>query len=1153
VSDVFISYARAHQAFVKRLHDALALRLKAGWVDWEGIPAGADWMAEIEEAIDAADVFVFVITTDALRSEVCARELARAVERNKRLVPLLCEDLPVRDIPAPLRARQLLMFRPDDEFESSLGRLVAAIDRDLVHAKDHTRLQLRAARWESLGRDASLLLRETELERAEHWLAAGGDKEPVPTALHGEFIHASRTAQAQGYKVDADRLARARRNSYALQLSRVASLPDTASAEAKRLLDHPSQAPLDLRDFCWGHLHRRLLGRDRVLYGGPGEPTAATMSDDGAWVAAAFADEGLGLWRVDDGSFSRLAGHTGPAAQMLFSPDASSLAVIDHAGMARVLCLPHGHVLMERAVGPFDKAALAFLPRQRLRLAAASGTEVRVVDLPGQSAWRVERSSPVASLALTRGGQRLVVAYQDGRVQSMRGDRPEVVDSIEVEEPPSAVAMSDRGGSLVLAFPTTGRIELRQGRRPTRVQTLHEDPQARVGALCFNAAGEVLVFVWSFAWPDSRLLTLAPGVTSRVATLYGHATAPRKACLSGDGRCLATWGADGLVVAHAPQQMAHVQSLTPESGHVVAWSASGRWMAVALPAGGVEIVDITTGGRRRWEDATLRADSLSFAPDDSALAAHAAGVLGFGAKVWLWEVQTGQVRPLRDGDTHALAWSPDSCRLAMGAHAAVAIWNRCEDTTVTVRGDRGPVRAVAFSPDGKLLASGDWRSNEIWLSDPDSGEVRARLKGHSANVIGLGFLDGGRQLVSVSEKDAVLERANSYKQKQFPEMIFWDLESMRETARVDIEEEVGVATALAVSPDGALVALGHRQGQLSLWDPVIAQARLVIPAHRAPVSTLDFAGDARTLVSSAAQAGDGLKLWRADDWHSSACLKGHKAEVYATAFTPDSQWLLSASGYDGGEVMQPGEILRWDPKTAQCRRLFSEHDNTVRHLAMSPDAKTVAALADRGVIVIDVASGDIRWRAGAHGRWRAAPQGTQLAYSTDGSHLFVADRWLDAETGVPVEAVASTQASMPPGATAHAVSPDGQWVAVGWPDGRLQFWPVSMGEEEADMLDAHRGRINALAFSADGRLLASAGGDSHSGSCTPGEAILWDVKQRSPIRTLYGHVDAVRTVAISPDGQFLVSGGRGQLGSLRFGDLRLWHLPSLRAGNAAAR
>ena len=71
---VFISYSRKDGNFVRSLNDALAAVQREVWVDWEDIPASAEWLAEIEGAIEGAQAFVFVLSPDSVTSEVCAIE-----------------------------------------------------------------------------------------------------------------------------------------------------------------------------------------------------------------------------------------------------------------------------------------------------------------------------------------------------------------------------------------------------------------------------------------------------------------------------------------------------------------------------------------------------------------------------------------------------------------------------------------------------------------------------------------------------------------------------------------------------------------------------------------------------------------------------------------------------------------------------------------------------------------------------------------------------------------------------------------------------------------------------------------------------------------------------------------------------------------------
>ena len=75
MADLFVSYSRKDKDFVRRLVDTLVSREKEVWVDWEDIAPTADWQAEIDAGIEAADSFALVVTPDSLGSRVCGREL----------------------------------------------------------------------------------------------------------------------------------------------------------------------------------------------------------------------------------------------------------------------------------------------------------------------------------------------------------------------------------------------------------------------------------------------------------------------------------------------------------------------------------------------------------------------------------------------------------------------------------------------------------------------------------------------------------------------------------------------------------------------------------------------------------------------------------------------------------------------------------------------------------------------------------------------------------------------------------------------------------------------------------------------------------------------------------------------------------------------
>jgi hypothetical protein len=197
VSDVFISYAREDRPFVQRLHDALATDGHQAWVDWEGIPASAKWMAEVRAAIDEAQCFCFVVSPDSVESSVCREEAAHAAASNKRILPLLHREVPDGLVPETVAAHNWIEFRDQDDFDQAFATLVRAIRTEPEHLRTHTRLLVRAKEWEGTGHDRSSLLRGADLTGAETWLAGAGGAEPAPTQLHTAYVLASRKAASR--------------------------------------------------------------------------------------------------------------------------------------------------------------------------------------------------------------------------------------------------------------------------------------------------------------------------------------------------------------------------------------------------------------------------------------------------------------------------------------------------------------------------------------------------------------------------------------------------------------------------------------------------------------------------------------------------------------------------------------------------------------------------------------------------------------------------------------------------------------------------------------------------------------------------------------------------------------------------------------------
>ena len=191
--------------------------------------------------------------------------------------------------------------------------------------------------------------------------------------------------------------------------------------------------------------------------------------------------------------------------------------------------------------------------------------------------------------------------------------------------------------------------------------------------------------------------------------------------------------------------------------------------------------------------------------------------------------------------------------------------------------------SVAFSPDGKTLASGNYGHGEVRLWDVDTGQqIRATLEGHTADVWSVAFSPDGQTLASASW-DATIQ--------------LWEVGTWQQTATIDWEHWKKVYS-VAFSPDGQTLASGGTK-RLLLWDMDTSQilSILAIP-EESDVYSVAFSPDGQLLASGGGGNDYAVRLWSADIGQPLAILEGPTAPVFSVAFSPDSQLLASAS-WDG--------------------------------------------------------------------------------------------------------------------------------------------------------------------------------------------------------------------------------------------------------------
>ena len=142
---IFISYSRKDMAFADRLETALKARGFEPLMDRTEIYAFEDWWKRIEALIAKADTVVFVLSPDAVASEIALKEVTHAASLNKRFAPIVCRRVEDRAIPEPLQRINFIFFDDPAHFEESADRLAEALQADIGWIRQHTNTAKRSA------------------------------------------------------------------------------------------------------------------------------------------------------------------------------------------------------------------------------------------------------------------------------------------------------------------------------------------------------------------------------------------------------------------------------------------------------------------------------------------------------------------------------------------------------------------------------------------------------------------------------------------------------------------------------------------------------------------------------------------------------------------------------------------------------------------------------------------------------------------------------------------------------------------------------------------------------------------------------------------------------------------------------------------------
>ncbi len=442
---------------------------------------------------------------------------------------------------------------------------------------------------------------------------------------------------------------------------------------------------------------------------------------------------------------------------------------------------------------------------------------------------------------------------------------------------------------------------------------------------------------------------------------------------------------------------------------------------------------------------------------------------------------------------------------------------------------------VVFSPDGNRFAGAAGEAGTVKIWDLQTGKEVLSLKDHSGNVSGVAYSPDGRHLASCSQADS----------GKLGEIKFWNADTGQE-----LRSLTGNFKGVAYSPDGKRLAYSIVGGlidgkqvprSVNVMDAETGQQLLHLPGGGGYVV---YSPDGKQLASEHslwdatkhAYVGAEVQVWDAQTGQEIQGLNEKSDGQIEFAFSPDGKRIALAS-----QRSRIPRIKVCDTETGRELFTFHKHTDVVNGLTFSPDSKRLASgSADQTLRIWDVETGQ-EIRTLNVERETSSRLATALAFSPDGKRL-ASGYWGDDTVKIwDVHQDSNPQTFNIEGGHG-TISSDFKRLASASrnflgnaPDKTVMIWDAESGRQ-AMSLEGHTSAIFSLAFSPNGKRLASGDGNPRPGvNFVSGIVKVWDVQTSRELFTLVGHTGPVLGVVFSPDGSRLAS-----VSSQRSGEVVMW-------------
>lgn len=947
-ASLMISYSRKDVAFVRKLFEGLLAQgftKEDIWVDWEGIPLTADWMAEITEGIQSANAFIFVISPDSLASEVCAKEMAIAVESNKRFIPILFRD-PGKGtaLPPKISSHNWVFMRDEPELEKNLQPLVEALNTDLDWLAQHTRLLNRALEWERKGHNDSYLIRGTDLQEAQSFIELGAaGKEPAPTSLHVEYVQAARKHAA----------VIRRRNriitavvGVALFVLSIFALVQWAIAEQEKVKADNS-ASTAIANEQIAHTQEAIAisaqvqaeKEERVASAQALAAEAFNQKDNDTQLALMLALLSIQETQPDEivlpesksALFASLNSpnvlYTFPKSEAVirsvaYDPNGVYVASGDDNGQVLMWNLKNLELLHEPIEFGDAINGIDFSPDGTLLGIAINDGTAKVMDVTsGETIFTLEgHEGPVNDIDFSLDGKLIATAGEDAAVKLWFADRGTLrttlfdhqaaVRAVEFGPDSSLLVSGSDDDTAILWDVTNDGVNLLRILRPDGL-----NGTGYVESVAFNATGDEIL-----TGGDQTTVVWSASEEKEIHRLRGNRAYVYEVAFAPDGLSMLTASSGikiwdyfyGIERYNLSSHRGEVTSaaFSPDGNYIL----SGSWdNTVKLWSANLLIENLKMKQNvGRNLDAQYSSDGKWIVIADEQ------------GNVLVYDAQTGEIvdQHAVDAVIGAVSFDPqNSGRFVTGdSNGQVIVWVAGSDEpALVIAAHDDEVTSAVFSPEGsKILSASLDGTAKVW--DAESGEPLNTLE-HNFSVHDARFSDDGSRIITASEGNTAQ---------------IWDAQSgenlMSLTGHTDY-----VLTAI-FSHDGNYVYTGSYDNTVKKWDAQTGDLLQTFAGHTGKVNDLDISPDDTLLVSGSTDTT--VKVWDLKTGKEIFNYLGNNEDTNSVSFNLDGSRILTASSdettkeftIDYETLLEVARLYELRPLTPEECESFLDRDDCSLHI-----------------------------------------------------------------------------------------------------------------------------------------------------------------------------------------------------------------------------